>query len=135
MSRLRTRDIAEFSTRTCVPSEIAARAFLAFGKLLPSAAFHGIGSLTVEATEQRETLTEDGEREVLSATSSDQLLDEIATVISFCLNVVCVRDHDMTRRLISGMKAEARKCRVPPAFCALPPRKLLQEAKCGATSS
>lgn len=74
---------------------------LPFGRLLPSTPFHGIGSLTVEAIERLEALTPDGEREVLAATSGDQLLDEIAAVISFCLNVVCVRDLDMARRLIS----------------------------------
>ncbi|WP_443478349.1 hypothetical protein ACLIMP_22010 [Novosphingobium aerophilum] len=72
-----------------------------FGRLLPSTTHHGIGSFTVEAIERLESQSEDGQREVLAATSGDQLLEEIAAVISFCTNVVCVRDVDMARRLIS----------------------------------
>ncbi len=77
---------------------------LPFGRLLPSTPSHGIGSLTVEAIERLEKFAPDGEREVLVATDGDQLLDEIAAVISFCLNVVCVRDLDMARRLISHVE-------------------------------
>lgn len=74
---------------------------LPFGRLLPSTAFRGVATITVEAREQLETVSLSGEQEVLVATSGDQLFDEIADVISFGLNAVCVRDPDMARRLIS----------------------------------
>jgi len=74
---------------------------LLFGRLLPSTITQGVGSLTIEAREQLEALTEQGHMEVLVATSGEQLIDEIAAVISFCLNAVCVRDQDLARRLIS----------------------------------
>lgn len=86
---------------------------LPFGKLLPSTTFHGVGSLTIEAREQLETLTEGGNQEVLAATSGDQLIDEIASVITFCLNVVCVRDYDMARRLISRQGGTTPSMRGP----------------------
>lgn len=72
-----------------------------FGRLLPSTEFSGIHTLTVEAKEQLETMRLDGTPEVLVATGGDQLLDEIADVVSFCLNAVCVRDLDMARRLVA----------------------------------
>ncbi len=72
-----------------------------FGRLLPSTTFQGLRTLTVEAKERLETLTLNGQQEVLAATTGDQLLDEIAAVIAFCLNVTCVRDYDMARRLIA----------------------------------
>ncbi|MBB4087086.1 hypothetical protein [Sphingomonas carotinifaciens] len=74
---------------------------LPFGRLLPSTAMHGVGSMTIEARERLEAETESGSPEVLVATSGEQLIDEIAAVVSFCLNVVCVRDFEMARRLIS----------------------------------
>lgn len=89
---------------------------LLFGKLLPSTTFHGVGSLTIEAREQLETLTEDGKQEVLAATSGDQLIDEIAAVITFCLNVVCVRDYDMARRLISRQVGTVPNMRGPASI-------------------
>lgn len=72
-----------------------------FGRLLPSTEFNGIHTLTVEAKEQLETIRPDGTPEILVATGGDQLLDEIADVVSFCLNAVCVRDLDMARRLVA----------------------------------
>lgn len=82
---------------------------LIFGRLLPSTTFQGVRSLTVEAREQLEMVTESGRQEVLAATSGDQLLDEIADVIAFCFNVVCVRDFDMARRLIAREGANAHQ--------------------------
>lgn len=73
-----------------------------FGSILPSTNFNGLRSLTIEAKEQLEAVTLTGEREILVATSGDQLLDEIAAVIAFCLNVTCVRDYDMARRQIAA---------------------------------
>ena len=49
-----------------------------FGRLLHSTAFGGLRTLTVEARERLETLSLNGTREVLAATSGDQLLDALA---------------------------------------------------------
>lgn len=73
---------------------------LLFGRLLPSTSYEGVGSLTIEAREHLETVTESGRREVLVATSGDQLIDEIAAVTAFCLNAVCTRDYSRALRLI-----------------------------------
>jgi hypothetical protein len=89
---------------------------LMFGRLLPSTAFSGTQTLTVEARERLETLTEDGTSEALVATSGDQLLDEIADVIAFYLNVVCVRDLDTARRLIAPGDGGAARMRGPASI-------------------
>lgn len=73
----------------------------AFGRLLPSTAFRGPCTITIEAREQLEAVDWNGNPEVLAATSGDQLIDEIAAVVSFAVNVTCVRDGDMARRLIA----------------------------------
>jgi hypothetical protein len=80
---------------------------LPFGRILPSTTFDGVASLTIEAHERLETLTLSGQREVLAATSGGQLIDEIAALIAFSFNVVCVRDYDMARRLIAQRQGEA----------------------------
>ncbi|QGL77846.1 hypothetical protein [Stenotrophomonas maltophilia] len=74
---------------------------LMFGRVMPSTVDSRVGTLTIEVTERLETLTLAGTMEVLHATDGTQLLDEVAAVIAFCLNAVCVRDHDMARRLIA----------------------------------
>lgn len=73
-----------------------------FGRLLPSTAFRGPRTVTIEAREQLEAVGWKGDREILAATSGDQLIDEIAAVVSFAVNVTCVRDGDMARRLIAA---------------------------------
>lgn len=89
---------------------------LVFGRLLSSTTFGLTRTLTVEARERLETLAEDGTLDVLAATSGDQLLDEIADVIAFHLNVVCVRDHDTARRLIALGDGEATRMRGPASI-------------------
>lgn len=89
---------------------------LSFGRILPSTTFHGPRTLTIEAKEQLETLTLSGQREALAATTGDQLLDEIAAVIGFCLNVTCVRDHDMARRLIAAQQGNEVNRRGPASL-------------------
>lgn len=81
---------------------------LIFGRILPTTTWGGVGSLTIEAKEHLETVTESGHQEALVATSGEQLIDEIAAVIAFCFNVVCVRDYDMARRLISRRETPAQ---------------------------
>lgn len=89
---------------------------LVFGRLLPSTTHHGVRAVTVEAREQLETRTPSGQREALAATTGDQLLDEIADVIAFCLNAVCVRDHDMARRLIASDASDVTYRRGPSSI-------------------
>ncbi len=89
---------------------------LIFGRLLPSTSFSGLQTLTIEARERLETLTEDGTSEALVATSGDQLLEEIADVVAFYLNVVCVRDLDTARRLIARGDGEAAQMRGPASI-------------------
>ncbi|MCF1459710.1 hypothetical protein FS827_00070 [Agrobacterium vitis] len=87
-----------------------------FGRILPSTAFGRLRTLTVEARERLETLSLNGTPEVLVATNGDQLLDEIADVIAFHLNVVCVRDLDTARRLIVPGDGEATQMRGPASI-------------------
>ena len=82
---------------------------LLFGTLMPSTVFHGVGSLTVEVRERLEKVAESGQRETLVATNGDQLIDEVAAVVSFCLNAVCVRDYDIARRVISRQEGSRRQ--------------------------
>lgn len=53
---------------------------------------------------------------MLAATSGDQVINEIAAVIAFCLNVVCVRNHEMARRLISRQDGTAQQMRGPASI-------------------
>ncbi|MFD0936931.1 hypothetical protein ACFQ12_17330 [Methylobacterium trifolii] len=87
-----------------------------FGRLLPSRNFHGLRTLTIEANEQLEAEDLNGQREMLAATSGDQLLDEIAAVIAFCTNATCVRDYDMARRLISLENSSETRHRGPASL-------------------
>ena len=89
---------------------------LQFSRILPSTNFQGVRSLTIEAKEQLEAVTRTGGREILLATSGHELLDDIADVIAFSLNVVCVRDYDMAHRLISRDGDERRHLRGPASI-------------------
>jgi hypothetical protein len=89
---------------------------LLFGRILPSTNFDGVASLTVEAREQLESVNEIGGQEVLAATSGDQLIDEIAAVVAFCLNAVCVRDYYMAQRVISKQHDKTQNYRGPASI-------------------
>lgn len=79
-----------------------------FGRLYPSTTFHRLRTVTVEAIEHLESVGLDGRPEMLVSTLGDQLLDEIAAVTSFYLNVVCVRDFETARRVISEPVMDGR---------------------------
>lgn len=88
---------------------------LTIARLLPSTNWTGVCTLTVEATERLEAVRLDGGREVLAATSGKQLVDEIAAVIAFALNVTCSRDHDLVHRLVS-LRGEGEPQRGPASI-------------------
>ncbi len=73
---------------------------LPVGELLPSTTNRAPGSVTIAVTEHLEAENTDGSASVLVATSGDELIDDLATVLSFGLNSIFSRDRDLVTRLV-----------------------------------
>lgn len=73
---------------------------LQVARILPSTEWGNVATVTVEVTERLEAIAEDGRREALVATTGEQLIDELAAVLAFALNVTCSRDRDLVLRLV-----------------------------------
>jgi hypothetical protein len=83
------------------------RAFLPFedvdfpvGRVLPSTTMTSVSAIMIEAVEHREVLTEDGSHDFVLASGGTELLDDIADVLSFAMNSIFSRDHDLVHRLV-----------------------------------
>jgi hypothetical protein len=81
---------------------------LPVGKLLPSTGFPRVSTVTVSVTEQLEAELPDGRDDILIATSGTELIDDLAYVLSFALNAVFSRDHDLVHRLVPASPADRR---------------------------
>jgi hypothetical protein len=81
---------------------------LPVGKLLPSTGFPRVSTVTVSVTEQLEAELPDGRDEILIATSGTELIDDLGDVLSFALNAVFSRDHDLVHRLVPASPADRR---------------------------
>jgi hypothetical protein len=73
---------------------------LPVGELAPSTPMTPVTTVTLSVTEHLEAETPEGEPSMIVATSGTELIDDIADVLSFGLNSVFTRDHDLARRLI-----------------------------------
>jgi len=73
---------------------------LPVGELAPSTDHHSVSSVTVSVTEHLEAEYPDGETFGLVATSGDELLEQLADVLSFGFNAVFSSDGDLVRRLV-----------------------------------
>lgn len=80
---------------------------LPVGELAPSDRPEAISTATVSVTEHLEAEMPDGTDSMLIATSGSDLIDDLADVLSFGLNSVFTRDHDLSRRLVPSSESEA----------------------------
>lgn len=81
---------------------------LPVGKLLPSTGFPQVSTVTVSVTENLEAELPDGRDDILIATGGTELIDDLADVLSFALNAVFSRDHDLVHRLVPASPTDRR---------------------------
>ena len=95
---------------------------LPVGELAPSTDHHLVSSVTASVTEHLEAEYPDGETFGLIATSGDELLDQLADVLSFGLNAIFSSDGDLVRRLVpTSTGGRAERSASKPAGVATPP--------------
>lgn len=88
---------------------VHSEAVLPIGRLLPSSTMSSwINSVTVEATEFLEAVLPDGSPSGHVATGGLELLDDLADVLSFGLNVTFSRSHDLLEREVPRPQERAR---------------------------
>lgn len=73
---------------------------LPVGELAPSTMSRPVSSITVSVMEHLEAKELDGSDAMLIATSGDELIDQLADVLSFGLNSIFSRDGELVRRLV-----------------------------------
>ncbi len=74
---------------------------LPVGKLLSSTGFQPVSTVTISVTEQLEAVLPDGTDDIRIASGGTELIDDLADVLSFVLNAVFSRHHDLVHRLVS----------------------------------
>lgn len=72
---------------------------LPVGELAPSTGARGVGTVTITVREQLEA-ERDGQESSLIATSGEEIIDDLAAVLSFALNAVFHRSGDLVQRLV-----------------------------------
>jgi len=73
---------------------------LPVGKLLPSTGFQPVPTVTVSVTEHLEAVLPDGTNDIRIASGGTELIEDLADVLSFALNAVFSRHHDLVHRLV-----------------------------------
>lgn len=73
---------------------------LPIAELAPATGIDSVSTVTVSATEHLETELEDGTRSNHVSTGGNELIDDLADVLSFALDSVFHRDADTVRRLV-----------------------------------
>jgi hypothetical protein len=73
---------------------------LPVGELAPSTGMMPVSTVTVSVTEHLEAEHPDGRSSAIIATGGTELVDALADVLSFGLNAVFSRDHDLARSLV-----------------------------------
>jgi hypothetical protein len=73
---------------------------LPVGELAPSTGMMPVSTVTVSVTEHLEAEHPDGRSSAIIATGGTDLVDALADVLSFGLNAVFSRDHDLARSLV-----------------------------------
>jgi hypothetical protein len=81
---------------------------LPVGELLPSTGSGSISAVSVAVTEYLEKVDQNGEDSILVATGGIELLDSLADVLSFALNAIFSRDHDLVRKLVPDSIGDGR---------------------------
>jgi hypothetical protein len=74
------------------------------GRLLPSDDFRPVTAWVLETVEKHEAVELDGSARMMIATSGDELVDDIAVVLSFTLNATFDSNHERVQTLLSKPK-------------------------------
>jgi hypothetical protein len=83
---------------------------LAVGDLFPSDEIGAsVSTIAVNMTERLEAIRPDGGHEMLASTGGNEMLDDLAYVLSFALNSTFSRNHDLVRRLIPDSMASRER--------------------------
>jgi hypothetical protein len=77
------------------------------GRLLPSTGLTGLATLTYEVIEKIER--SDPLPGTMVSTGGKELIDDLAAVLSFTLNVICTTDSDVLRRLTAADSPESNR--------------------------
>lgn len=86
-----------YTNRWVLPAELVT---LPVGELLPSTSSSPVLPVTLTVTEYLEAEYPDGTPSMLIATGGHDLIDDLADVLSFKLDAVFHRDHDLVTRLV-----------------------------------
>lgn len=89
---------------------------LPVGVLAPSTSVRPVSTVTVSVTEHVEAEFADGRPSMLVATDGTTLIDALADVLSFGLNAVFSRDHDLVERLVPDSVDGSRRTRASSLF-------------------
>ncbi|MFC4613458.1 hypothetical protein ACFO3K_01910 [Cellulomonas algicola] len=81
---------------------------LPVGTLIVGTERDDISTVTVEAIDRLERTRPDGSNEFMIATGGDELIDDIAYVLTFVLNVTRSRDIDLVRKLVPAKDSGGR---------------------------
>lgn len=73
---------------------------LPIGRFLFATSFSPVTSMTIEAVERLEAVQPDGSDEFMVATGGTELIDDVADVFAFALNVSCSRNAALMGRLV-----------------------------------
>lgn len=90
------------------------------GRILPSTRMTGAHTFTHEIVEKLEAVRPDGGMEALISTNGEELIADLAVVLSFVLDISCTTDAALLDRL-TAVKSSRRAVRDRPA--ALAPRR------------
>ncbi|HEY5179847.1 MAG TPA: hypothetical protein VIJ07_08760 [Dermatophilaceae bacterium] len=82
---------------------------LRVGKMTVSTEIADVSTATLEAVDRLEAKSWNGTDEFLIATGGDELIDDLAYVMSFILNRTFSRDHDQVHRLVGPVGRSGRR--------------------------
>jgi hypothetical protein len=82
---------------------------LPVGTIISSTEVHGLSTAMLEAVDRLEAQRPDGTDDFMVATGGDELIDDIAYVMTFVLNRTFSRNHDQMHRLVSREGATGRR--------------------------
>ncbi|MFD6713731.1 hypothetical protein ACFWDB_07550 [Micromonospora chalcea] len=100
---------------------------LPVGTIIGSTGIHDISTIMIEAVDRLEAQRPDGTNEFMVATGGYELVDDIAYVMTFVLNLTFCRNHDQVRRLVTRVGGVGRRDGAASLFPGLfDPRQVIQ---------
>jgi hypothetical protein len=89
---------------------------LPVGELLPSTGMSAVSTVMVSITEHLEAEELDGSRSMRVSTGGLELIDDLGIILSFGLNAVFSRNHDLVRRLVPDSVRQDRQTQASRLF-------------------